>query len=144
MSDLSNLFAYDQPTAIKIKNPVTGEDVGITIYARSFESEVVTRVVNNLQAKRVRGAAGGDQVEYSDFIEEMERESLIAAIVRWDFGDNSFGHLSAESPCDLDNKRFLITHPNAKWIRDQIRLAIEDIGNFTNPSKKPARPTSKK
>lgn len=144
MSDLSNLFAYDQPTAVSIKNPVTGEDVGITIYARSFESEAVTRVVNNLLTKRNRSFSIGEEVEDSKFIEDMERESLIAAIVRWDFGDNSFGHLNAESPCDADNKRFLITHPNAKWIRDQIRSAIGDIGNFTNPSKKPARPTSKK
>lgn len=142
--DLSKLFEYDDAFPIEIKNPVTGDPVGITIYARSAESESVTRAIVRVQAKRMKAAASGEDFEVSDYSSELEREALVASIVRWDFGDNQFAHLNAESPCSDENKAFLITHPNAKWIREQIKSKIDDISNFTKAPKKPARATSKK
>lgn len=142
--DLSKLFEYDEAFPIEIVNPVTYEPVGITIYAKSAESEDVTRAIVNVQARRMKAAAAGDNLEFSDYSAEIDRDAIVASIVRWDFGGNEFGHLNSESPCNEENKIFFVSHPNAGWIRKQIKAKIDDISNFTKTPKKPAKTTSRK
>lgn len=149
MADISKLVEYDKSVEVDIKNPITGDPIGIKFFVSSSESEAVSSVNRRLHTERMQAlfSSGTKEIsadESAKFQEKAERESLIASISGWDWGDNEFVHINSESPCTEDNKRFVIEHPNAKWIRDQLTARATDLANFTQASAKPARSTSKK
>ena len=139
MADISTLISYDQAFPVQIKNPVDGKDVGITISIVSFDSERVSKAVKVIDSKRFQAQFANEDRKLTphqvvEFTSEAEREMCIAAIDGWDFGDNTFAHLDAKSPADEKNRRFLIEHPNAGWIKAQILAAGYNLANFSNPS----------
>lgn len=148
MADISTLITYDQTFPVAIKNPVTGGDVGITFNMVSMDSERVAIVDKRIDTERWQAVfESKDKKLTPDMIakfgEKSERERLIVAIDSWDWGDNEFGTLGVNPECTEENKRYVIEHPNARWIRVQLEARAADLVNFTQPSKKPARNTSK-
>ena len=148
MADISALINYDQTFPVAIKNPVTGEDVGITFNLVSMESERVAVVDKLIDTERWQAVFESKDKKLTPemiakFGDKAERERLIAAIDGWNWGGNEFGNLGADPECNAENKRYVIEHPNARWIRSQLEAKAADLVNFSQPSKKPARNTSK-
>lgn len=142
MADLSKLVEYDKtfPVPLMFK----GEPVGITFNIVSFDSERVVRAGESVAGKRWEAIFKNEDHKLTheqilDFSEMEERERLISAIDSWDFGGNSFGDLGQDPECTEVNKRYIITHPNAKWITDQIKAKGKDLGNFSGVLPKPSK-----
>lgn len=134
--DLSNLVAYDQEFPVKIKHPTSGEEVGITINIVSDDSERVARVGNIVQSDRWKAVFESEEKKLSveqaiDFLNKEEKERLIAAIASWDFGGHSWDKLPPDPVCDEKNRRYLIEHPHAVFIRKQLSEASKSLANFS-------------
>lgn len=139
MADIANLVNYEQEYPVDLE--FAGEPVGIKINVVSFDSERVVKAVRDVAAERWVDvqASGSDQMtpqQNLEFNRSAERAQLVAAISSWDFGGNSFGELGVDPECTEDNKRYLIDHPNARWIREQLVAKGTAIENFTNRPKK--------
>jgi len=148
MADLSKLVEYDKAIPVNLIAP-DGSKTEITFNVVSADSKRVADVTRKIDNERWLEVFASDDKKLSPeqiarFADKAEREAIIAAIESWEWGSDSWGHINAESPCNEENKRFLIEHPNAKWIRDNISAKVADLTNFTQPSKKPARATSRK
>lgn len=154
MADISTLIEYEREHPINIKNPVTGDDMGITINLISKESRRVVAALRDLQG-RIWDRLGAEALisdEQSDItmveklrrIEEHGAVTLSAAISSWDWGENTFEHISGSGPASYEDAEFLVNHKNSRWIVDQLAEGLNKIENFTSPSPKNARGTSKK
>ena len=148
MADISTLINYDQTFPVMIKNPITGEGVGITFNMVSMDSERVSIVDKRIDTERWIAAFESAEKRLTPeivakFSAKSERERLIAAIDSWDWGDHEFGELGKSPECNEANKRYVIDHPNAHWIRVQLESRAVELVNFMHPPKKPARNTSK-
>lgn len=140
MADISALINYDQTFPVKIKNPLTLEEVGITFNVVSMDSERVAVVNKKIDTERWQAVFASEDKKLSaemiaTFGDKAERETLIAAIDSWDWGGNEFGTLGTDPECNEANKRYVIEHPNARWIRDQLSARAADLANFSHPSK---------
>lgn len=129
--DYSDIFAYDETFVVDIVRPDNHEPVGIKIGVRSSESDAVVKALRDLETDTWKARANGDTVEFSQYIADQERAKAKAAIVSWDFNGGSFGKLNDSSVVNEENASYLINHPRAKWIRDQILGASDNISNFT-------------
>ncbi len=148
MSDISTLVDYCSAFPVAIKGP-DGKDTGIVFNIVSAESEQVAMVSRRLDSERWQVVFSSNDKrltpeQVAEFTAKSERELLIAAIVSWDWGEHTWEHIDSNSPCNEENKRFVIEHKNSKWIRDQLTSKSADIANFTQPSKKTVRSTSRK
>lgn len=142
MADLSQLVQYENAYPVHLK--FMGEPVGITMHIVSFDSDRVIKAGNAVGAKRWAAIFESEEKklsheQISEFADMEEREKLVAAITSWDFGGNSFGDIAADPECNEKNKRYVLGHANAKWIRDQLNNAGTDLGNFTQASAKPSK-----
>lgn len=141
--DIANLVNYEQEYPVELK--FGGKPVGITIWVVSFDSERVVKAVRDVAAERWVDvqAAGSDHMtpqQNLEFNRAAERAQLVSAISKWDFGGNSFGDLGKDPECNEENRKYLIGHQNARWIREQLVDKGTAIENFTNlPGKRPAR-----
>lgn len=150
MADISTAFEYDRIHVVDIKNPVTMEPMGIKIGVVSKDSRRVTSGLRGwqssvLEARRKAGDSGIDDANQVELIEGQSRETIVHAIASWDWGDNNWAHISgATDNPSLEDRRFLVDHPNSKWLVDQIAWEVADIENFTQKSQKPARRGSRK
>lgn len=143
MADISKLVEYDRAHPVKIFTPL-GEDSGIVINVVSQDSARVVKALRELQAEAWRSEAVGDGDSFVDVLAARERVILIHSIDSWDWGDHEFGHISGQGSPSLEDRTFLIDHPNAAWIRNQIAEGCAKIENFTEPSRKIARRGLKK
>ena len=142
MADLSQLVQYENAYPVHLK--FMGKPVSITMNIVSFDSERVIKAGDAVGAKRWAAIFESEDRKLSaeqvfEFAAMEEREKLVAAIDSWDFGGNSFGELPADPECNEKNKRYILAHTNAKWIRDQLNGAGSDLGNFTQASAKPSK-----
>ena len=144
MTDFSTFVQYNvaHPVHLQFK----GEPVGIRMDIVSFDTKDAVKVANDIAGKRWSAVFENEDKKLTneqvlEFAELEEQEKLIVAIKSWDFGGNSFGELGVDPECNEANKRYVICHENAKWIRDQLKARAEDIGNFTQA---PAKPSKKK
>lgn len=144
MADIAALVQYDKTYPVVIRRLDNGEPVGITINVVSMDSKRVVDALRAVEAEKFASQARGAEVDIVAHVAAMERARLIASIDSWDFGGNTFGDLAADAPCNDANKAYLVDHPNAKWVRDQIAMGCANIANFTQAASKPARNTSKK
>lgn len=144
MTDFSTAVEYDRAHKIKIVNPVDGSDTGITISVVSQDSKRVTDALRGLQADVWSKMAEGVTVSPVEAAHERENVILYSCIVHWDWGDGSFAHISGDGEPSLEDRKFLIYHNNAKWIKDQIAEVICNLQNFIQPSQKNAPSGSKK
>lgn len=146
MADISALVQYEKPFPVELE--FAGDKVGITINMISFDSERVVKAVRPVDARRVAALYGPKAQELEpdqivNMAEEADRERLVAAIVSWDFGGNSFDALPVDPECTEENKRYLINHANAGWVRDQLMAAGNNLQNFTEKPLKSSRRSSK-
>ena len=147
--DIANLVTYDKTFPVKLIHPATGEETGIVINIVSFDSERVVKAVKAVEAERWRVMFDNDDKKLSpdqvlDFMDKTEREQVIAAIDSWDFGGSSFGDLGVDPECNDANKRHVVEHPNARWIRNQISARGADLTNFFQESATNSRKPSKR
>lgn len=129
------MASYDDAIPVKLKNALTGEPVGVTINVVSMDSERVIKAARSVEMRRIREMMESEGNKLSDeraaeYVDIAEREQLIAAIDSWDFAGNSFGELGNDPACTDENKRYLVTHPSAKWIRDQLTQKVSDVKAF--------------
>lgn len=146
MADIANLINYEQTYAVPLIGG--GKEIGITFNIVSFDSDRVVKATRAVEAKKWQAVfesedKKADPERLAELSEESRRERLVACIDSWDFGGHSFGDLPADPECNDANKRYVINHPNALWIRQQIEAKGADIGNFTNLSELPSRKKSK-
>lgn len=146
--DISSIVNYDLAFPVKIKHPGTLEEVGITFNIVSFDSNRVQSVEAAISNERLIEAFSADDKRLSPeklafFAAKERRETLIAAIDGWEWGDHTFGDLGQSPECSEANRRYVVEHPNAAWILAQIESAARGLGNFMPESKKPARRGSK-
>lgn len=143
MADLSVAVEYDRVYPVALRNPVNGEEIGVTINVVSTDSRKVVAALRKAQSEywsEYAKAKDGEKPELPD----SERIVLVNCIDSWDWGDQSFGHISGAGAASLADCEYLIDHPNSKWIRDQIGAKTADLENFTQGSPKTARRGSKK
>lgn len=150
MADLSTAVEYERIHNVEIKRLDNDEPTGITIGVVSRDSKRVTDGMREWQAatwekQRKAGKEGLSDADQIELLESQGRETLVHAIVSWDWGDHSWNHISGKSDSpSIEDRRFLINHPNAKWLIDQIVLEVANIENFTSGLPKNARSGSKK
>lgn len=142
MADLSKLIQYDKTFPVVPK--LGGKPIGITINIVSFDSERVSRAVAKLDTEKWTLARGNEDKALTDdqridFAVRQINEMIIASIDSWDFGGNNWGDLPVDPECNEENKRYLINHPNAKWIRDVIFAQGQEIDNFFGELPKPLK-----
>lgn len=142
MADASTFVQYDKTHPITLMRG--GVPVGITINIVSFDSERVSKALHAVSSKKWRAAAESEDKKLAtdqvyQFVDEEIKECVIAAIDSWDFGGLSWDELPADPECNDANKRYLINHPNAKWIRDVIFAKGQDIENFFGELPKPSK-----
>lgn len=150
MADLSIAVEYDRVHTVNIKRLDDGADLGIQIGVVSKDSKRVTEGLREWQAstwekQRKAGDDGLSDAEQIALLDDQQRETLVHAIASWDWGEHTWGHLcGASDDPSLEDRRFLISHPNAKWLVDQIVWEVASIENFTSGSpKKPQRGSKK-
>lgn len=139
MTDFSTAVEYDRLYPVKIKHDMA--ETGITVYVVSKDSRRVVDALRKAQGDYWASLAQGDESAHPP---DVERIVLVHCIDSWDWGDNSWGHISGSGPASLEDRQFLIDHPNAKWFRDQIAEGAANLENFSQPSQKNARRGLKK
>lgn len=144
MANLSALIDYEREHAVKIKNPNTGEELGITINVVSSDSKRVSSAVRKLHSEFDKLEVEGNPVPLRERMHRVEREIYITSIASWSWGGNEWDNLNDTSECNRENKEYLVDHPNSQWILNQITDGIAKIENFTQESSKPVQNTSKK
>lgn len=150
MADMSVAVEYDRVYTVSIKRLDTGDDLGIKIGVVSKDSQRVTNGMREWQAaywekQRVAGDAGMSDVDTVAELDAQGKETLVHAIVSWDWGEHTWEHISGASDApSVDDRRFLVNHQNAKWLVDQLVWEVANIENFTSGSPKIARRGSKK
>lgn len=135
MTDFSSVIAYDQTFPVKILRPDTGEETGIVFDMVSAQSKRAVRASKVVEMKRWRSLFDSEDKSLSpeqivEFSDQTEAEQLIACIASWSWGGHSFGDLGADPECTEENRRYVIEHPNAAWIRAQLSNAAGDLTNF--------------
>lgn len=140
MANMASAVEYDRLYPVAIKNPY-GEDTGIVINVVSKDSKRVVDALRKAQSDYWSAiAAGGVDVAAPD----IERITLVNCIVSWDWGSESWDHIEGSGDASLADREYLIDHPNAKWIKDNVAVGTANIENFTQPSLKSVRRGSKK
>ncbi len=145
--DISNAVAYDQTFPVDLRHPGTGEKIGITIDIVSFDSDRVVKAVKAVEAERWGVVLASDAKKLTpeqvvDFAEKTERVQIINCIAGWNFNGHGFGDLGDDPECTLEAREYLVNHPNAKWIREQIASRAADLGNFFQKPVKSSRKQS--
>lgn len=126
--DFSTRIEYERKFELAIKDPVTGKDSGIKFYVIAADAEPVIKVLREAQAKYFRERAiNGDSVVPDD----MELEVLVASVTDWTWGEAAWGHIKDGVPATEENKRFVLGHQNAGWLRQQVKEGCGRIENFT-------------
>src|SRR6476659_6637146 len=136
MTDFSKLIEYDQTFPVEIRRPDNGEKTGIVFNMVSSQSKRAVQAQKVIESKRwaavfADGADGKLTPEQTvSFIDLAEAETLIACIDSWDWGGHEFGDLGKDPECNDANRRYVIEHPNALWIKVQLSEAAGRLSNF--------------
>lgn len=143
MANMSAMVEYDRLYPIKVKNPY-GEDTGIVINVVSKDSRRVVDALRKAQGEYINAlrieAGGGDKAIQPD----VEYITLLHCIDSWDWGEHEWDHIKGSGPASLEDREYILKHPNAKWVKDNIADGCANIENFLQPSPKTARRGSKK
>lgn len=141
MADLSVAVEYDRVYPVVIRHPVTGEDEGVRVNVVSKDSRRVVEALRKEQGDYWSKLADGVK---DAAVPDVERVVLINCIDSWDWAGSEFAHISGAGAASLDDRIFLIDHPNAKWFRDQLAAGTANLENFSQALPKIARRGLKK
>lgn len=136
MADLSTAVEYDRPHPVVILHPVTGEDQGIRVNVVSNESARVVEAQRKAVSAYWAALASAGKDEPKPEAPDSARIALVHCIDSWDWAGESFAHISGSGSPSLEDREFVIDHPNAIWFRNQLAAGCANIANFTNPSPK--------
>lgn len=126
--NIAELVAYEKPYELELRNPITGEKMGIVFHIVSSDSKRVTDVLRDAQVSYLKERAlNGERAQFPD----VDSMAMAASIVDWTWGDNEFNHIKDGVPATEENTLHVIKHPNAVWIRNQVKAASDKIENFT-------------
>jgi len=143
MADLSVAVEYDRVYPISIKDASGGES-GIVVNVVSKDSKRVVDALRKAQGDYWAELANRAPDDPEPAVPDIERIVLINCIDSWDWSEHNWGHVSGAGPASLEDRVFLIDHPNAKWFRDQLAAGTANLENFSHPSQKTARRGLKK
>jgi hypothetical protein len=136
--DLSKLVDYEAEFPVSLLHPNTRKPVGVTFWMRSMAAKDIKRIDrlgrNDMLAANKKANAGGDftvSADALDVAERVERDKLIAAITRWDWGGNEFGELGKDPECNDKNKAYVLDHPASDWFMADLYAGAMSIANFT-------------
>jgi hypothetical protein len=134
--DLSKIVDYEAEFPVQILHPKTRKPVGVTFYLRSMAAKDIKKIDrlgrNEMLVANKKANEGvfGISPEALDVGEKTEREKLIAAIKRWDWGDHSFGDLGKNPECTYENKAYVLDHAAADWFLADLYAGAGGIANF--------------
>jgi len=134
--DLSKLVDYEAEFPVELLHPKTRKPVGVTFWLRSLASKDIKRIdrlgrnAMLVANKDANGGAFSISPEALDVGEKTERDKLIAAITRWDWGDHEFGELGKNPECTAENKAYVLDHPAADWFLADLYAGAGGIANF--------------
>ena len=144
MADLSTAVEYDRVYPVKCKTP-DGSESGLIVNVVSKDSKRVVKALRDAQSAYWAALASTKPEDAANVMPpDVERVVLINCIDSWDWGEHSFAHISGSGPASLEDREFVIDHPNTKWIRDSIVEGCANIENFSQPLLKSARSGLKK
>lgn len=144
MADLSTAVEYDRVYPVNCKTP-DGSESGLVVNVVSKDSKRVVKALRDAQSAYWAALASAKPEDAANVMPpDVERVVLINCIDSWDWGEHSFAHISGSGPASLEDREFVIDHPNTKWIRDSIVEGCANIENFSQPLPKSARSGSKK
>jgi len=131
--DISKIVSDDVLFPVELKHPFTKEPLGITFWIEPFaeadrhiqwgRAEFIARKVKS----------GETDVSADDLVDiefEVNRRRCLDAVKRWDWGDNSFNEIGADTPCTKENIRTVLFAPKAEWITRQLYDAGVNVRNF--------------
>lgn len=120
-----SLKKQEEGVPVKIKHPATGEELGITIYVASYDSEKVRRVAREMGNKalleRRRNPRKADTVEAH---EERTFAIAAAAIVGWE------GLESEGKPLEFNRENARMIVERFSFVAEQIDMVAGDRANF--------------
>lgn len=115
----------EEGVAVSIKHPVSGEDLGMTFYVCSYESERVRKTTRDLANQILsEQRRNPKRVETAEMKEQRALAIVIASVVRWE-GVEFEGQSLIASP---ENIRMVIE--KFPWIGEQLDAAASDRSLF--------------
>lgn len=145
--DIANIVSDEQLYELKLKNPLTGEDTGVTFWVEPFAltTEVDTWSTSSYMMRQISKEKDGGAIDADD-VAEIERganiRKCIKAVRKWDFGGKAFGRLGIDPKFTPDNVKAVFNDPKSGWIVDQVCEVAKNVKNFFPPSEVNASNTS--
>lgn len=120
MADLLEIVQYERDHAVKLVDPISKEDLGVTIWVKHADCQAATRVAEDHE---IAIALGGKRTG------EMQMKIFAACISKWDFGE--FDVDGVKGGPELTQENALDVLRKAPWIISQISPEIYRMANFT-------------
>lgn len=136
MADISALFD-DVLFPVEIKNKMTGEAIGVTMWIAPFEADESANAWfrSRILVERFSDTSGSsvplDKV--AEIALQADIKRCVASVRKWDWGGHSFGELGVNPACTDANKVRVLTA--SSFIVEQL---MEDAGKAENFMPKPA------
>lgn len=130
MADISALFD-DVLFPVEIKNKMTGEPIGLTIWLAPFEADESANAWfrSRILVERFSSADSVPLDKMADIALQSDIKRCIASARKWDWHGNSFAELGADPACTDANKARVFN--GASFIVEQLMDAGGKIENFT-------------
>jgi len=132
--DIFNLVGYEELYDLNLKNPVTGEKLGVVFKIRCAGSEEVSKVMRKHvdEMKRFHVSNSGlSELERSEalvtLVETQQEEIHASYIGGWDWGNNDF---KGEVPEHSFEKACEVMKVN--WIFNEVRASALNLSLFMN------------
>lgn len=142
--EISGLVNYEQLFPLKLLNPSTEAELGITFQIRSAESEAAKAVLRKHTDKNLERRVK-NKLPKADQVIQEELEKAASYIASWDWGvDPKSGtpNTYQGSVPVLSMKTAIQILEEQGWIFAAVTEAANKIGNFTPTSPKPSVDTS--
>ena len=131
MADISALFD-DVLFPVEIKNKLTGEPIGLTIWIAPFGADESANAWFRSRILVERFSASGTDVVPLDKMTEIALQAdikrCVASVRKWDWNGNSFAELGIDPPCTDANKARVFN--GASFIVEQLMEAAGKAENF--------------
>ncbi len=132
--DIFNLVGYDDLHNLKLKNPATGEELGIVFQIRcsggEFISKVLRKHIDEMKSFHIDHKDDDEKKQSIALIAMVEQQQIelhASYIAGWDWGEHSF---KDETPEYSHKKACEVMEVN--WIFNAVRAAAMDLKLFMN------------
>ena len=132
MADISALFD-SVLFPVEIKNKLTGEPIGLTIWIAPFEADESANAWfrSRILVERFSDSSGAaiPMDRMAEIALQADVKRCAASIRKWDWQGNSFAELGVNPACTDTNKLRVLN--GASFILDQLMEAAGKAENFT-------------